>query len=89
LKIIEKDYRLWKLLSPSFKFYLLLLNRRNFILGIHYLTSNSVRKFRLSLAGQILEDIVDTVLINGNIKRVNGNNVIMENERVMSYYKIK
>lgn len=75
-------------LSPNFKFYQVVLNNRSYILGIHYLTSNSVRKIRLSLSGLFLEDIVDTALINGNVKRVNGNNVlILKNGRVVHFYK--
>ena len=78
-------------LSPSFKkiFYYLTLNNRPYILGLHYLSTNSVRKIRLSLSGLFLEDIVDSVLSNGNIKRVHNNNVlIMNNNRVIDQYKI-
>ena len=75
-------------LSPNFKFYKVMLNNRSYIIGMHYLTSNSVRNIRLSLSGLFLEDIVDNALINGNVKRVNGNNVlIFNNERVLHFYK--
>lgn len=57
-------HRLSKLPS-SFKFYKVILNNSYYILGINYLTSNSVRKIPLSLSDVLLEYIVDTVLLNG------------------------
>ena len=76
-------------LSPKFKFYYVILNNRPYILGLHYLTKDSVRKIRLSLSGLFLEDLVDSVLSNGNIKRVKNNNVlIIKKDRVIEYYKL-
>lgn len=75
-------------LSSNFKFYSVVLNKAPYILGLHYLSNNSVRKIRLSMTGLLLEDIVDTVLENGNVKRVDGNSVIiLKNDRVINYYK--
>lgn len=75
-------------LSTSFKFYNIDLNSGKYILGIHYLTNNYVRKIPLYLSGQLLEDIVDTELENGKIERVSGNNVLIINkDRVINYYK--
>lgn len=76
-------------LSPEFKFYNVILNSRSYILGIHYLSNNSVRKIRISLSGLFLEDIVDTVLPSGKVKRVNNNSVlIMKDFKVIHHYKL-
>lgn len=71
-------------LSPAFKFYKVVLNNCPYILGIHYLANNSVRKVRLSLSGLYLEDIVDTILPSGRLKRVDGNSVIILEKKKQS-----
>lgn len=76
-------------ISYNFKFYRVCLNSRYYILGIHYLGIKSVRKIRLSESGLLLEDITDTVLADGSIKRVNKNNVvIIKNNRIIGYNKL-
>ena len=75
-------------MSTRFKFYYVILNGSSYILGIHYLSSNSVRKVRLNTSGNIIEDVTDTVLNDGTIKRVSGNNVIILcGDKVVKVYK--
>lgn len=64
-------------LSTNFKFYMVILNGIHYILGVNYLTRNSVRKIRLNMGGNILEDVVDTVLEDGSIHRVSSKNIII------------
>ena len=65
-----------------------MLNNRNYVLGIHYLTSNSVRKVRLNLLGTILEDVIDTILDDGKVKRISGKNVmIISGDKIVRAYK--
>jgi len=62
------------------------LNNQQYILGIYYLSHNSIRKIRLS--GNILEDITDTVLPNNTVKRVSGSYVtIINQDTIVSVYK--
>lgn len=88
---LEKNFmdKRLKDLPSSFKFYSTVLNNRDFILGVDYLSNTSVRKIRLSSSGEIIEDLVDPVLANGNIKRVDNNNVliIINKDRVIHYYR--
>lgn len=47
-----------------------------------------VRKIRLNMAGNIIEDITDTVLLDGRIKRVSGKNVIIiKDGKIVEAYK--
>lgn len=68
---------------------MVILNGINYILGIHYMDVYCVRKIRLSMAGNILEDVTDTVLANDTIKRVSGKNVVIINnkDKVIKSYR--
>lgn len=75
-------------LPLTFKFYNITINNKDYIIGVDFLSSDSVRKVRLSKTGIILEDIIDHNLADGNIKRVCGNNVIIiKNNKVIRGYK--
>ena len=74
-------------MSSSFKFYSVVLNHHPYILGIHYLGLDSIRKLRLNMYGNILEDITDIVLENGTVKRTSGKNVlIIKDDKVIETY---
>lgn len=46
-------------LPLSFQFYNVLINNKDYILGIDYLSPTSVRKVRFSKSGVIIESIID------------------------------
>lgn len=73
-----------------FKFYLIKLNNTPYLLAVKYITNSSIRKVRMNLSGNIMEDIRDLVLDNGNIKRVMGNNVLIicKDKIIKSYVNI-
>lgn len=75
-------------LSTYFQFYSVILNGIKYILGVNKLNQDSVRKLRLTLSGNIIEDITDTVLPNGCIQRKSRKDVyILRGDIVVESYK--
>lgn len=47
----------------------------SYILGVHYISNICIRKVRINLYGNILEDITDYVLEHGKVSRSCGKHV--------------
>ena len=74
--------------DANFKFHLIKLNNITYLLAIKHITNTCIRKLRMNLSGNIMEDITDFVLENGNVKRVIGNNVIIiNNDKIINSYR--
>lgn len=74
-------------MDTSFEFYIVTLNKRTYILGIEHMSYNSIIKIRLNILGTI-EDMIDTVLSCGEIKRVVGSiSMIFEGNTLVSPWK--
>ena len=64
-------------LPISFNFYFLIINNKEYIVGVNYISDTSLRKIRMTMLGCILEDVIDTVLPNNTVKRVKGKNTLI------------
>lgn len=76
-------------ITRSFKFYQVTLQNKDYIIGINYLSPDSVRKIRLNKQGAITEDVTDTLQPGNKIIRrnSNGQTIIMKGNRIIEAYK--
>ncbi len=73
-------------LDSNYNFYLVSKKKKRVynVVGIKVISNTEVNKLRFSVGGVLLEDITDTVLEDGVVKReVNNNVLIIKGDRVM------
>lgn len=73
--------------DSSFKFYLIYVNTKYYILAIKYVDNNKVVKISYFLNGVLYKSIIDTLLSDNTVSRVQGNTEFFIENSIVVYSK--